>query len=321
VSIHFVKSKGAYCFSFKRVINGERVRATKLLPKAWSQAQVHAYDLKESARLYELHSGLVAHSRPTIEAAILVFLEGRAPELKCYKGYEQAFARLYPLYEGKYIDELAEVCKAINKLKLAASSRRRNMAVLCSACNYAYKFHKMGSSKPSANVQFPVVRDSRELHPERKEMLQLARKAKRKEVRAAILTAFYSGMRRAEIIRAVIDGDVFKLFDTKNGRMRFIPIHHKLNPYRKEFPMTMTIDALSGAFTRVRAKTELKHFRFHDLRHSTATELINSGADLNTVGMILGHLSPISTKRYAHLLISSLDSAMQKIGIGKKRQT
>lgn len=321
MSIHYVKSKGAYCFSFKRIINGERIRATKLLPKAWSQAQVHAFDLKESARLYALHSGLAVNSRPTIESAILLFLEGRAHELKSFKSYDYEFVRLYPLYEGKHLDELAEVCKAINKLDVAASSRRRKMAVLCSACNYAYKFHKLGQSKPSANVQFPVVRDARELHPERKEMLQLARYARRSAVRAAILTAFYSGMRRAEILRAVVDGNVFKLFDTKNGKIRYIPIHHKLRPYLKEFPMSMSGDSLSGAFSRLRERAGLEHYRFHDLRHSTATELINNGADLNTVGMILGHISPISTKRYAHLLVSSLDSALQKIGIGKKRHT
>lgn len=320
MSIHYVKSKGAYCFSFKRNVNGKQVRATKLLPKAWSQKQAHEFDLKETARLYALHTG-VTHSRPTIEQAVLLYLEHKAPELKTFEYIQEDFARLLPFFEGKFLDELPDVAAAINKQELSAGSRRRRIAQLCSACNYAFKYHNLGAANPSERVQLPKVRDARQMHPSRKEMLTIARLARRKELRAAILTAFYSGMRRSEILKAVVDGEVFKLYDTKNGAVRFIPIHRKLFVYRKEFPMSMTIDELSGAWIRVRNRAGLKHYRFHDLRHSTASELINGGADLYTVGRILGHKSAVSTSRYAHLLTDSLNAALQRIGSVIKRQT
>jgi site-specific recombinase XerD len=41
--------------------------------------------------------------------------------------------------------------------------------------------------------------------------------------------------------------------------------------------------------------------------------LINSGVDLYTVGKILGHSSPQTTARYAHLSDASLQKAMRRL--------
>lgn len=56
----------------------------------------------------------------------------------------------------------------------------------------------------------------------------------------------------------------------------------------------------------------VKAFRLHDLRHDAASQLINAGVDLYTVGQILGHRSQQSTARYAHLSIKSKQAASDK---------
>lgn len=49
------------------------------------------------------------------------------------------------------------------------------------------------------------------------------------------------------------------------------------------------------------AKRAVGHVRIHDLRHTYASWLIQDGASLEEVGQLLGHVSPLTTRRYAHL--------------------
>ena len=48
-------------------------------------------------------------------------------------------------------------------------------------------------------------------------------------------------------------------------------------------------------------KTKIKDFRFHDLRHSTASYLAMNGASLLEIADILGHKTLQMVKRYSHL--------------------
>lgn len=49
------------------------------------------------------------------------------------------------------------------------------------------------------------------------------------------------------------------------------------------------------------AASGVGHTRPHDLRHSYASWLLQEGIDLAEVGRLLGHVSPQTTQRYAHL--------------------
>lgn len=57
----------------------------------------------------------------------------------------------------------------------------------------------------------------------------------------------------------------------------------------------------------------LRKFRFHDLRHCTASWLVMAGASLPQTAKILGHKELATTQRYAHLSESSLADVMEKI--------
>jgi integrase len=65
---------------------------------------------------------------------------------------------------------------------------------------------------------------------------------------------------------------------------------------------------------RAMRRVGLGDVRFHDLRHSSASEMVNAGVDLYTVGAVLGHRDAKSTKRYAHLNDASTRAAIGKIG-------
>lgn len=60
-------------------------------------------------------------------------------------------------------------------------------------------------------------------------------------------------------------------------------------------------DAVRKTVNRVLKKANLSHIRVHDLRHTAASLLIESGYALSVVASLLGHGSPSTTARiYIH---------------------
>jgi integrase len=148
-------------------------------------------------------------------------------------------------------------------------------------------------------------------------MLMMARAAKRHDVRILIRTAFYTGMRRGELLRVEVVGDALVLADTKNGDRRAIPAHPRIRTCLPYLPLTTPIPTLRQGFVEARRAVGLDHVRLHDLRHSAASEMVNSGVDLYTVGQVLGPRDSRSTARYSHLSTATLAAAVSKIG-GRK---
>ena len=57
--------------------------------------------------------------------------------------------------------------------------------------------------------------------------------------------------------------------------------------------------------------THARRMSPHVLRHSFATDMLNSGADLNAVGKLLGHASLETTQIYTHVTLSDLKNNYQ----------
>lgn len=77
-------------------------------------------------------------------------------------------------------------------------------------------------------------------------------------------------------------------------------------------------EALDGrnvlrAFYIAVENAEIPHCRFHDLRHTFATRLVQAGVDLYKVQKLLRHKSPIMTQRYAHHYSESLRDGVDKL--------
>jgi len=58
---------------------------------------------------------------------------------------------------------------------------------------------------------------------------------------------------------------------------------------------------MRDSFTAALQKANIKDFRFHDLRHTSASHFVMNGGDLLALKEILGHSTLDMVQRYAHL--------------------
>ncbi|MDY6862329.1 MAG: site-specific integrase [Thermodesulfobacteriota bacterium] len=95
------------------------------------------------------------------------------------------------------------------------------------------------------------------------------------------------------ILKNIKKNDTGYLFCNKNGK-----------PYRN----------VRKSFDSALKKAEISNFKFHDLRHTFASNLVMAGVDLTIVKELLGHKDVKMTLRYSHLSPNHKKSATEVIG-------
>lgn len=147
-------------------------------------------------------------------------------------------------------------------------------------------------------------------------------------LRPVLVFALNSGCRKSEILELTWDRvdlvhGFFSLDKTKSGERREIPINQPLrNVLKKQVRRVDTNlvfynpetgkrwHELKKSFASACRRAKILDFRFHDLRHTFASQLVMAGVDLTTVSRLLGHASLTMTLRYAHLAPGHLRGAV-----------
>lgn len=154
-----------------------------------------------------------------------------------------------------------------------------------------------------------------------------AAKDEGQDVNALFATALYTGMRAGELFGLPWDNVDFRnrlikvdrSYDkpTKTGVIRHVPILDPLLPILRKWrlsnkhefvftnmfgqPHAKNPRVVRFTYPAVLKKAKLPRLRFHDLRHSFASQWVAKGGDLFALQKILGHASQQMVQRYAHL--------------------
>jgi integrase len=156
---------------------------------------------------------------------------------------------------------------------------------------------------------------------ERTRLLKACQESANPYLYPVVVLALATGMRQGEIM-GLTWGDVdlnrglITLHETKNGERRVVPLVGKALELLKEHAKVRRIDTPLVFPGKVKVNTPIDlrapwlaalrgagidDFRFHDLRHSTASYLAMNGASLAEIAEVLGHKTLQMVKRYAHL--------------------
>ena len=167
---------------------------------------------------------------------------------------------------------------------------------------------------------------------ERDRLLKACRESGHREIYLLVLLALCTGardmeMRGLEWDRVNLRDGSALVEDTKNGHRRTLTIAGAALDELKKWSRVRRIDTklvfpntkgekpldVRKAWERARDAAGLTDFRFHDLRHSAASELAAQGATLRKIGAVLGHRTAQMTQRYAHLTEQHQSALVRKM--------
>jgi integrase/recombinase XerD len=244
----------------------------------------------------------------------------------------------------------SDMCDFLQEL-FANSVDGRSVGRKLSALRHLYRYlllDKLIENDPTLNIDSPrqwkvlpksLARDEIEI------MLRAPKegyKGKHAEANAlrdrAMLEVFYAGALRVSEMIGVKLEDLkldtgYVLVRGKGNKERIVPLgksaQEMLAEYMKHSRPVLTGERISPLLFPGRGARKLTRQRVwqivraasasmgrnaspHMLRHSCATHMVENGADLRTVQIILGHADIATTQVYTHLALDRLKSVYQK---------
>lgn len=85
----------------------------------------------------------------------------------------------------------------------------------------------------------------------------------------------------------------------------------------KRYPLTK--EGVKTQWRRLRKRSKVNNFRFHDIRHDVATKVLRREKNLKTVQKVLNQRDIESTLRYAHVLDEDVSNALESFGESQKK--
>ena len=269
------------------------------------------------------------------------------------KGYKRSWRsddsiyrnHLSPLYGSCHLDEIShqsiiEFYHGLLAAGYAKATCNRVLVLIRLMFNIAKKWKIPGSEyNPASGIplfdannareKFLTVEETQRLHAE----LEHSENPQLKNIIALLLLL---GCRKRELLDSRweqfdLERRSWRIPMSKSGKARHVPISNaalsvlallpkwEKCPYVVPNPKSLQpYSSVYRTWNTARKNAGLPDVRMHDLRHSMASNLVNSGRSILEVSKILGHSQLKTSQRYAHLsqdtLLAAVDAAANATG-------
>ena len=270
------------------------------------------------------------------------------------KGYKRSWDKdestlrnhLLPRFGRLYLDEITTqdiiaFHHAMRSQGYAAGTCNHIVIMMRYMFNLAKKWGIQGVDKnPSVGIPFFEENNKREryLNPlEVKRLQETLHNSDNPQLKYIVPLLLLTGCRKRELLDARwehidLERRTWRIPISKSGKARHVPLSSDVIallgqvprfdacPYVVPNPKTqLPYVSIFCSWNTARKQAELPDVRMHDLRHSFASFLINSGRSLYEVQNLLGHSQLVTTQRYAHLsqatLLDATNAAASAAGL------
>ncbi|MGP5370116.1 tyrosine-type recombinase/integrase [Pseudomonas helleri] len=269
------------------------------------------------------------------------------------KGYKKSWDsddsylrnHVLPRFGSHHLDqvsqqEVVEFHHAMRAKGYALATCNRMLVLMRYMFNLAKKWKVPGADfNPTIGVPMYEANNARERYLTAEETQRLKGalvKSDNPQLQYIVPLLLMTGARKRELLEAQwehfdLERRSWRIPMSKSGKARYVPLSATVLevlaqlprwpgcPYLVPNPKTrVPYVSVFSSWNTARKHAGLPEVRMHDLRHSMASNMVNSGRSIYEVAKVLGHTQLKTSQRYSHLsqetLIAAVDAAANATG-------
>lgn len=319
----------------KFTIKGE----TKHLLCAGATSQKQAEEIENAFKykLQQQQNGVIPREdkKTSVDKLCDKFLEHSELNKKSYKQDKSRVKVIREYFKKRrYIndirlDDIEQFKRHLLQQGLKQVTINRYLEVISKMFNIAI-LNKWTNDNPIKDVKFKLKNDNNFRSLTLEEQNRLLEVVKGTYLEGIVIFALNTGLRKSDIlplkweeIKSYND-KIIHLYVRKTNKYMDMPCTNMLYEFLERTPKENRHGALfinpltkqppkeiKRAWNTAKRKAGIENFRFHDLRHTVATRLVNAGVPLPTVKKVMTHSDIATTMRYVHTPEEELFKAME----------